>query len=568
MRQDSSAVESVKRGAGAEPPHKPSRVAARDRGAQGPAEDAHSASSAVCVPGTDSPPPGPPIASHRTPPWGAASLDVGPLASDTHDDDSERARAAAVRARAAFPLTAALAAAQLPPGAVAAALVAGADPAAWVPGQSAGIVERTRQLASRDNVAHLEDSSRCATLAHCAERSYPSLDTKGISRQVAAAIDESVASLGTAGGGSPIWLAAELETRTAAAREARAAHHEACAARAERPSTRAWHRRRAEGIRRRWLRVATCGRVGAVRASCRSCDADRQVRPLSCGAVHACPRCRAESIAETRARVLESMAALEHGYKRELSSGWGWRLVTLTLPHGGLGADMAAIGRAFARFWRNVKAFVASDYPTAQQPVYVRRLEVTPSGGGHVHLHVLMLTPYLPHEGIRVWWARAHRRSVPTRLASWVRAHAEHTRPATLDRVLVTRAGRHGRPLDVVPWPVVDVRRADANATVELVKYVVKDTDSGGLIYTTFAADVQVALDGRRVTSATRGLWSLLLDPEPSHCHCCGVVGELTHYVTRLDAPRVTRGPPAATLVIPSTYSPAFSAGASRLLPQ
>lgn len=528
-RAASSAVRSA--GAGAEPQSQHAPAAAREAPTGGVAGPCAAAGRPPSLEAS-----GAPLGA-----WGAVALDVAPWGGDAPEIAARETRAAWL---GLVPLGAGLDSSLRPPGAhVAGASTWGLDPAPWVPGQSAGIVERA---ASDADCARPRGSAQSGTIASSPELRpggpfLPSVHTQGISQQVT----ETIGQLGSTGGGAPVWLAAELEARTAAARAAAAARHLEAARKATTLARYLWHRRRARGAAERWLRVARCGRVAALRASCRSCDHDASVRPIRCGSSLGCDECRRESIRATRAVVQETMARASADYSRELAAGWGWRLVTVTLPHAGIGVDTATIGRAWSRMWRSVDAYVRRENPGAKRPRYIARIEVTPSGGGHVHMHALVLSPYLPHEALRVWWAKAHGRTVPMRSRDDVYASAEHTRPETLDRLLVTRRGKHGRPLTHIPWPVIDIRAAGADVSVELVKYVVKDSSSCGELIRdpAYLADVYTALQSRRVTRSSRGFLCITAPHEP-HCRCCGEVGSVAYYVTRVGSPRVTRGPP------------------------
>jgi hypothetical protein len=161
---------------------------------------------------------------------------------------------------------------------------------------------------------------------------------------------------------------------------------------------------------------------------------------------------------------------------------------------------------------------------------FVRVIEVTPGddGLGHAHLHVYMLSPYVPHEYARHLWGKALAAfgyHVPTRAVDVVlnEARSPFAR-AQLERLLVTRRGPKGRPLTEVAWPVVDFRKARGNIEQELVKYLVKDAelehDRINLVDPVLMARIYQGLEGVRTLATSRHFFV----PDDRVCACdqCG----------------------------------------------
>jgi hypothetical protein len=167
----------------------------------------------------------------------------------------------------------------------------------------------------------------------------------------------------------------------------------------------------------------------------------------------------------------------------------------------------------------------------------VRVIEVTPGQtGGHAHLHVWALAPYLPHAILRVLWARAigARATVPTRTLEACKLDVRSERELLAMNVDPER----------VPWPVVDIRAAHGDPGNELVKYLIKDIVDDELIEPEAFARIYASLEARRTAVASRAFW---LPDEACICGECGVVGEMTLELDRhpLEKPAVRlRAPP------------------------
>lgn len=373
----------------------------------------------------------------------------------------------------------------------------------------------------------------------------PSLDTEGISQQVLAATRLSEAELRRA------VVLAEL---TAAYRDILARQHETIGKRL--PLThpgREWHLARARGWRTRWGRVVSCGASAQVVPKCGACGqvATDRAQPITCG-TRECHTCRSARLSQLQAACLErceraaaqrapEMAGTHNG--RGLGR-WGWRFATLTVPPGrGVGADAREVRKAWARVWRKFCDHVAREggEGTQRRPWAWSAVEATTgeTRDGHVHVHALILGPFLSVALVRRWWGEAldNGREMPRRTAAEVAAFVDSGPFADKVRTLAskTRRGVHGRDCESVPWPVCDVRAVDGSdlgsAVREVAKYAVKD---GWAEYSEPAdlaklAGVYCALARVRLHASSRWLCPFLdaRPPWDADCECegCGVVG-------------------------------------------
>jgi hypothetical protein len=166
---------------------------------------------------------------------------------------------------------------------------------------------------------------------------------------------------------------------------------------------------------------------------------------------------------------------------------WSEKLITLTIPHDEHGLPMPPDRRvsllrdAWTRFLRvlNRGPFAPS---RGVKPSWYRVTEWTPGqdGWGHPHIHLWAVCPWID----RVWLLRAWRESVAAAGYSW----------------------RDGAQ------PVIDVRatrprngRSDDSVALELVKYMTKDLDAGGLVDPELYALVYELFDGSRRTQGSSG---------------------------------------------------------------
>lgn len=321
-----------------------------------------------------------------------------------------------------------------------------------------------------------------------------------------------------------------------------------------------WNRGRERGMRERWRTVAECGTRRAYVATCTGCDTAREPTPLRCGLPRECPKCRGAELATRHERILSQIEAAEtlaaepmrrHGPTIAHPLGpYDWRFVSLTIPPGaGVARDARDVRAAFAKLQRYVREWCAKEGHETIPPVFLSAVEATPGVDryGHVHLHVLLLSPYIPQALLAHWWGKAleeTRRGVrpmplvpPDRFESTIH-HAPTRRLLTH-----TMRGRCGRRRMAIYRPIVDIRAANANAISELAKYAVKgfsvEDDSAWL-------DCVIALHGVRLYASSRAIASLIAYEPPmerAHCEACGVVGEWEHSTQR------QRGPPEGARV-------------------
>lgn len=291
-----------------------------------------------------------------------------------------------------------------------------------------------------------------------------------------------------------------------------------------------WHKARAAAQVERFDRVALCS-VDSVIVACGDCGADRAAHPVACDNFRLCLHCRGVRARQVQARFLRAREVALERFARYRAVGLRERFLTLTYPDtGDPAADCAALYAAWPRFVRRLRGWISRSAAIAPKVAralpFVRVVEVTPGAtGGHCHLHVWMLAPYLPHVIVRQLWARSLSVAARARLPRRAIEHALGcSLPAALDaersgdcsrevrNVLdAARVRVGGRCAAELYWPVVDVRACDASVAAELVKYLVKDQtrtgDESTLIDGPIFAAIFLALEGRRCIVAARRFW-------------------------------------------------------------
>lgn len=377
----------------------------------------------------------------------------------------------------------------------------------------------------------------------------------------------------------------ELARRTWEFRHERADEHrsKAKAAREEQDRVREdWHRWREEGQRERFLRVADCGQT-EIHLKCCGCGHEMTQLVICCQQWRLCRHCRGARASEYRIRfrgARQQMLQRLGWLQRAGAPGgrWGERFLTLTLPHSGdVRTDIQHLPLLWRAFRKQVHQYLRKDLNASKSVTafpFVRVIEVTPGSDqqGHAHIHVWMFSPFFPHELLRMWWGRAliglgYR--PPHRSLEEVLSGTDSERKRQqLARVLVTRRGPNGRPLDPVPWPVVDVRACYGDVGEELVKYLVKDAErspDGALIFIDpeLYAAIYVALEGIRTIQTSRGFWTNDDDSEGGilGCEQCGGI-ELTSERKRRKKGEPIEGKPARSRCEPT---PAVERGPTKL---
>lgn len=213
-----------------------------------------------------------------------------------------------------------------------------------------------------------------------------------------------------------------------------------------------------------------------------------------------------------RARCALLAEAERHGLLNFYRRGgrFGEKFLTLTAPHvrgDTIARRIERVFDAWPQFLRLLNDYFRElDIKSAE---YFRVFEWTPGDDahGHPHLHVWLFCPFLDHGLLRDWWS-----------ASLVAA---------------------GCPLELAQQCIVDIREvsgADGGAR-ELIKYLTKDiTAKGKKLEPELYAQVYMALDGRRITQASKGFMA-----RAQHAgRVCECGAELPLSVTRV---RKEKGP-------------------------
>lgn len=285
-----------------------------------------------------------------------------------------------------------------------------------------------------------------------------------------------------------------------------------------------WHEQRRLGQAERFERMRRCGTTIAVQESY---DPDTGAllgtRPLlyHCDQWRVCARCQARRKRRLAREVLTTRAEARRAHRRELGryyrgaeGRWGERLITLTVPHSGdPGQDVQTLVRAWREFQRRLLAHLSTDRECEGRPVWVRALEVAPSDdGGHAHLHVWWIGPFLDHVWARVTWGRVlESMGIACPQRSWDDA-MERLRDQRVRQWCRTRRGPHGRQPDTLPWPHVHLSlvRGDESGAAEyatkvgVAHYVAKGSDTLRMD-ARHAASVYQALEGARAVQWARG---------------------------------------------------------------
>lgn len=260
-----------------------------------------------------------------------------------------------------------------------------------------------------------------------------------------------------------------------------------------------WYTARERGQRERPARVAACG-AEVLQVSCVGCGTVREQRS-GCGIVRLCFPCRSAgnvALRRTfrRARVVVVSAAQQRGLFWELRRGgrWSEKFLTLTAPHFAhhtVTERIEIVLRAWVRFLRLLNRYwKGRDIKSAE---WFRVFEWTTGKSdhlGHPHLHIWILSPYLPRDEVERWWREAL---------------AEQTDLAGIERV------------------IVDIRAVHADeAERELIKYLTKDiTANGEKVAPEIYAQVYIALDGHRSTQASKGFMAKAkLQKQVCECGC------------------------------------------------
>jgi hypothetical protein len=269
-----------------------------------------------------------------------------------------------------------------------------------------------------------------------------------------------------------------------------------------------WHLARARGVLRDpYQRLADCGRSG-VRVGCACATV---VAPVPCRSP-LCPHCERRAQRRLRARAHRGMAAAQAAeHARWLAAGRPrglqprWSLWTWGTRHtGDLDADRARLQRTWARLRAVLQKRWRRSFP------FLRTWEVTQGqdGMGHVHLHIVILAPWIDYRVI----SRALDRASGGSTVSW-RAEG-------------------------------GTRHVSARAAVRYItKYVTK---AGTSVTGPLLGQWLWVSRGRRAWSSSRRLL-MQITRTPQVCECCGDLVRVQGY--ELDRPTwrghaTAQGPP------------------------
>jgi hypothetical protein len=250
-----------------------------------------------------------------------------------------------------------------------------------------------------------------------------------------------------------------------------------------------WHEARAAGQRHRPTRVERCHETGILVRACQGCGVQSR-RMLSCGSALLCSQCRTRTNKRLRARFSRSRdVAMRDVQRRGLLVGfarWSEKLITLTVPHEEAGASMSPGRRVelLRGAWTRLLRWLnRSGAFSARGAAWYRVTEWTPGsdGLGHPHIHLWAICPWIDRSRL----LRAWRDALSACGYRWADEDAQ---------------------------PVIDVRsvrarngRTDDAIALELLKYMTKDLDAGGLIDPELYALVYELFDGSRRTQGSSG---------------------------------------------------------------
>lgn len=284
-----------------------------------------------------------------------------------------------------------------------------------------------------------------------------------------------------------------------------------------------WHHHRAQATRERFERLKQCGRVVKRVVACPNCGV-QHATPQGCGGRFVCQKCRVEVANRFRAKFERQRLGLQWAVDSSGLSArwrragrWGARLVTLTMPYDSdqprvriqrLRKAWSVFRRGFVRYLKDLVRRTYRQPKTGPEtflnPVtgevldgpagllhYVRVLEWTPGsdGLGHPHLHLWLMSPFVPREAVVGLWDSAV-------------------------------SGVLGRPVKTV----VDVRAAGRGVARELVKYLTKDlsdTCRNGRVAVEVWAQVWAELEGARARQTSSGFGGFELE-KMRLCEECG----------------------------------------------
>lgn len=286
-----------------------------------------------------------------------------------------------------------------------------------------------------------------------------------------------------------------------------------------------WHKQREKGQGERFARIRECGAPWAtflgVKENGQLVSSQLEKR---CDCWRICARCleRRKWLLSSGIETVRADALYAHRWQvaRKYTGPegrWTEKMFTLTVAHGASPSDDARLMvKAWRRFTTKIAEHLKIDRGCKLKPVWVRALEVAPGPtGGHAHLHVWWLGPFIDHAHIRdLWgrclrehgarvpkmpWADAMRKAVDKRAAQWCR----------------TRRGARGKETEHVWWPIVwfsaatakkDVGKYAQKVGVTLARYTQKVGVSGiERMHPAHVASIYAALESARCVQWARG---------------------------------------------------------------
>jgi hypothetical protein len=306
-----------------------------------------------------------------------------------------------------------------------------------------------------------------------------------------------------------------------------------------------WHAQRMLGQAERFERVRECGAFEYA-LDVTSADGTTATRPLRkrCDCWRVCRRCMdrrkwklGEGMKAQRELVMRRHSRQIGRFYAGKEGKWSEKLITFTVPHGpgGPAKDARVLVDAWQQLLRRLRrhlvvrgglqrggararASAGAVKSAALSFPWCRALEVASGDtGGHAHLHVWFVGPFIDHVLLRHWWGQVLREAgvegVPTRAWSEVRGAAR-------DRRLGGWLGNPAESAQIL-WPVVDIRAgSDAAASyiqkVGVSLYVTKGTEVHALA-PVHAASIYEVFEGVRAVQWAKG-WAPPKAPAVSLC--------------------------------------------------
>lgn len=285
-----------------------------------------------------------------------------------------------------------------------------------------------------------------------------------------------------------------------------------------------WYEDRARGQRERIARVSDCG-ADVLRVTCGGCGKSQE-RPIGCRIGILCVRCRGAIAQRKRAIFRQARAdVLEQAQRRGLLSPYrpkgrySEKFLTLTAPHvrgEPVGRRIERVFDAWPLFLKQLNTYFREHRATSAEWFRVFEWTIGDDGHGHPHIHLWLFCNYLPFEDLGEWWTAAL-------LSGGCPADAFYRDPTSGDRSAIVH--------------IKEVDEADGGAR-ELIKYLTKDiTSNGDKIPPELYAEVYKALDGRRVTQASRGFMARA-DGAAHRCECGADLPKKVEKLARPAAPQ------------------------------